>query len=457
MNISLEYTKDILLNHGGLIALTQLIQKVPPKPFIDFARLEHGSAHREYSNADIIKTMLAMLCMGFSAFEDVDQLRHSPLPGLALGMERLPSRETLRQRLDRMASHEHLLAALNAWSLELLRTYSKPSAVRGTKLIPVDFDVTLMDNSNSAKEGIAQTYKKDLYGYAPMMTYLGAEGYLLNQQFRPGNTHSNTAGTLDYILHSLQFARMLCPQATLLARFDSGNDAQENLYHMAQLPQVYFLVKHLNRGKNARAQEETLIQYVLDNQTAKEEVPGRGSRYFAEKPALVTWTDEHGQDQHASCRLILSVVEITHDLNEPGQPLLIPHRQIHLWRTNLPRNEYPPQAVIALYRDHATCEQFHSEYKSDLDLERMPSGKFATNALVARLGQLAYNLLRILGQRIMKNPLYKLKRPQVRIRIRKVILKLIYIPCQCLIKHRQWCIKLPRDNPMARILYELTG
>ncbi len=101
---------------------------------------------------------------------------------------------------------------------------------------------------------------------------------------------------------------------------------------------------------------------------------------------------------------------------EQGQPLLIPHRQIQLWRPNLPENEYPPQAVIALYRDHATCEQFHSEYKTDLDLERMPTDEFATNALVARLGQLAYNLLRILGQRIMKNPLYKLKRPQVRIR-----------------------------------------
>jgi len=45
--------------------------------------------------------------------------------------------------------------------------------------------------------------------------------------------------------------------------------------------------------------------------------------------------------------------------------------------------------VIALYRDHATCEQFHSEFKTDLDLERLPSGKFDTNDLVIAFAVLA--------------------------------------------------------------------
>jgi hypothetical protein len=33
--------------------------------------------------------------------------------------------------------------------------------------------------------------------------------------------------------------------------------------------------------------------------------------------------------------------------------------------------------VIELYRQHATSEQFHSEFKTDLDLERLPTGKFS--------------------------------------------------------------------------------
>ncbi len=31
-------------------------------------------------------------------------------------------------------------------------------------------------------------------------------------------------------------------------------------------------------------------------------------------------------------------------------------------------------------QDHDTSEQFHSEFKTDMNLERLPSGKFATNA-----------------------------------------------------------------------------
>ena len=34
-----------------------------------------------------------------------------------------------------------------------------------------------------------------------------------------------------------------------------------------------------------------------------------------------------------------------------------------------------------------------------LDLERLPSGKFATNALIMALGAFAYNILRLIGQR----------------------------------------------------------
>jgi len=52
---------------------------------------------------------------------------------------------------------------------------------------------------------------------------------------------------------------------------------------------------------------------------------------------------------------------------------------------------------MSLYCDHATSEQFHSEFKTDLDIERLPSGKFATNDLVMACATLSYNILRWIG------------------------------------------------------------
>ena len=49
--------------------------------------------------------------------------------------------------------------------------------------VPLDFDVTPFDNSKTFKEGVSRTYK-GYDGYAPMMSYIGAEGYLANTELR---------------------------------------------------------------------------------------------------------------------------------------------------------------------------------------------------------------------------------------------------------------------------------
>jgi len=58
--------------------------------------------------------------------------------------------------------------------------------------------------------------------------------------------------------------------------------------------------------------------------------------------------------------------------------------------------------VIELYHQHGTSEQFHSEIKTDMDMERLPAGSSPTNALVLSLGLVAYNVLRLCGQTALK-------------------------------------------------------
>ena len=55
--------------------------------------------------------------------------------------------------------------------------------------------------------------------------------------------------------------------------------------------------------------------------------------------------------------------------------------------------------MIRLYHEHGESEQYHSESKTDMDVERFPSGKFDTNELVLELTVLAYNILRVIGQK----------------------------------------------------------
>ena len=125
-----------------------------------------------------------------------------------------------------------------------------------------------------------------------MMTNIGSQGYLLNHQFRKGNTHSNCPGSLEYILQSLNFARRLCPGQKLLARFDSGNDSNKNIVGISNLKNTYFLIKHHLKGKNVHTSKKTLIQYVINNYSQKATLPDGTVRYFAEQPYMAGMYDD---------------------------------------------------------------------------------------------------------------------------------------------------------------------
>ena len=89
--------------------------------------------------------------------------------------------------------------------------------------------------------------------------------------------------------------------------------------------------------------------------------------------------------------------------------------------------ELPEKDVTRLYADRGTSEQFHAEIKSDMDMERLPSGKFATNALILTLGGLAYNILRAIGQLGLVSGETPVRHIAKRRRIKTVMQELMYL------------------------------
>ena len=136
------------------------------------------------------------------------------------------------------------------------------------------------------------------------------------------------------------------------------------------------------------------------------------------------------------------VFEVTYrTIAADGQHLLVPEIEAESWWTSL---KLPAKEVIGLYHSHGTSEQFHSEIKSDMDLERLPSGKFATNALILSLGMVAYNILRLVGQQALKEqrrlPVAErapMAKKVFRRRLRSVIQDLMYFSRnRCMISSR---------------------
>ena len=95
------------------------------------------------------------------------------------------------------------------------------------------------------------------------------------------------------------------------------------------------------------------------------------------------------RDYEYSVRRVIRVVERT--IDKKGQVLLTPEIELKGWWTSLSVSE---KDIVQLYVEHGASEQLYSEFKTDLDGERLPSGKFATHALVPSVSMLAYNVLR---------------------------------------------------------------
>jgi len=81
-----------------------------------------------------------------------------------------------------------------------------------------------------------------------------------------------------------------------------------------------------------------------------------------------------------------------------------------------------------------------------MDMERLPSGKFETNSLIMLLGQLAFNMLRIIGQKSLKTGLVKRKRKVKRIRLRKVLQDIMYLACHYMTKNNRPTLHLAKYN-----------
>jgi hypothetical protein len=141
-------------------------------------------------------------------------------------------------------------------------------------------------------------------------------------------------------------------------------------------------------------------------------------------------------------RRVMRVVE--RQIDRKGQLLIVPEIKLEGWWTNL---ALPDAQIIELYEDHGTSEQYHSEIKSDLDLERLPSGKFATNALILSLGALAYNILRTIGQIGLLGDKAPIRHRAKRRRIKTVIQELMYLAARLVRTGRRSKLLFSRHCP----------
>lgn len=434
MKFTIDSTTDQVQSTGGIVLAAKIAEKIG----FNFATNKSNS---QLVNPEILRILYGLFVQGRSSFEEIKLFRFDPFFKQAFDLKYVPAAETLRLYLEKIAeAKDYVLQKISECNVNLLnRATISPVEASGRKYIPVDVDVSPLDNSKSHKEGVSRTYKGH-DGFAPIFSYVGAEGYMFDTELREGKQHCQK-NTPEYLVRNMEIINKLHLEHPVLFRLDGGNDAASTIKVLAGSGH-FFLIKR-NIRKESR-------ESWLDTAKAEGEVISNNNRRTV-YTGIHTGRTPASDETLPEMDIVFKVIE--RYVDKDGTKLLFPEIEVETFWTNLFET---PEEVIELYHAHGTSEQFHSELKSDMGIERLPSGKFAVNSVILHIAMLAFNALRFIGQTALT---FKEDLPYehkvIRKRLRKVIDDLIRVGCKIVHHAHIWWIKLWDHDPWLPVFSRL--
>ena len=430
--LAMELTKEPLIGNAGLLAVGELLRISG----IDDVCTHRESANRLVAEKDILRSLCGLISIGKTGFDHIRQHKDDAYFSEALGIMRMPSEATLRHRFEAMSQDRRVHDALPGCSVRMLRKVDfKPQiiTVPGFVGVRIDTDATILDNSDTKKEGVERAYN-GISGYAPVCSFL-AGGLILGAALQPGSQHVLHEGALAYHEGVRQRVRKVVKHARLLWVDDAAFDDASLMASRIEARDS-FIVRHNLR----REQPEVLINLARQEGGAHSPRPGK---------VVYMGSTIRNRNGVGTIRLVYEVTERT---SKKGQTLLLPEYKVFSVWTDLAG--VSDADVLRLYRDRGTCEQYFAELKSELDLERLPSGKFSVNELYFQLGVQVNNVLRVMGEALLGTGIIGLKQATRR-RLRTILQGMMYL-CGRLVRHaRRTMVKVVSNGGFGDALVSL--
>jgi len=416
-NIILERGKEKISHFGGIAIVSSFIQNLNSFKNIN-KYIYLGSTNRNAIQADKIILSLCLLnCVSYRSFSNLDILCQDQ--AIQQILDTTFSSVTFRQKLDSMAKLGCIEEYIDNINVDTLKKADLLKVIiNGKDYYTLDIDVTPFCNDNCKKEGVEYTYKK-FVGFAPIMAYLG--GYALCFSLRPGSQHSEN-GAVEFLQRCINIINKIgIPLNKILVRVDSGHDDYKFLEKCIENGLKFIIKRNLrseNRDKifeNTKNSPTSTIEYneYLDIY--------HNIDYYTKNKKLINSGIKGSKN-------VVNIVKIFVKKIKDNMPLLQPEIEVQCWWTNLKTSA---ERITKLYCEHATSEQYHSEVKSEMNLERLPSSKFKTNSLILQIAAISFNVLKKMGDLYIKYGKDFFRNvTQDRPRIKTIIKNLCYRVCK---------------------------
>ena len=418
MNIlphSLSTTHELLTSRGGLLAIATLMQKLNLTDLID-KHFVLPKSNRGFNPSVFLNSLILMQHEGGIRLDDLKYLKKDAAITKLLGLKNIPQPDSVGDWLRRMG-----ISGVNAISLinkELCRI-----ALEGTKHVTLDIDASeIISNKRDAKK----TYKYN-QGYMPMIGHIAEINYVIETDFREGNTSPKTEN-----LEFIKKCQENLPQSVKIKylRIDCAG-YQKSIIQYCDEKEIHFAIRAM-MSKSIRTYintlDETQWEPIIkpdgcESTMCSHRTTHRISDYKEPFTLIIQRTPKSGQQQ-------LDLNEASDEVEENGYT----YRAIATSMDSTSDSE-----IIKWYGARAEkSENKIKELMLDFGGAHMPCGQFAANALYFSICTLSYNLFVMLRNHL-PDEFKKSRAKAVRLRVYGMAAKLI--------KHsRQFKLKLQKFN-----------
>lgn len=389
MGFELRFTDKEITAWGGMGVMKRMLDHLGFDSALVASGLPQPGSNRGYRPEQLITQFMLSVWCGANRFEHGEVTRHDPVLKRLFGFKRMANFKAVMRlfRKFTQSTNESVMDSLYNWMFSQL-------SIEG---ITLDLDSTVMTRYGT-QEGAVRGYNPARRGRAshhPLMAFVADTRMIANCWLRPGNSSSanNVQAFLSNTVHRLGGKHVS------LLRADSGFSDSAFLDHLDQ-QQMHHIIALRQNQPLQRALVSADGWWVLQDEQGEAVEGIELTRFMYQAP---TWTKPRwviGIRQHIEQRAAPKGKTLNLFADDPV---------IGKWRfsalvTDL---DLPATVIWRTYRGRADCENRIKELKYDFAADSFNLNDFWATEATLNTVMLAYNLMSLLRQVLLKTSAVK--------------------------------------------------
>ena len=389
MDFDLHFSDKEITAWGGMALMKRMLDHMGFGAALSASGLPQPGSNRGYCPEQLLTQFMLSVWCGANRFEHGEVTRHDPVLKRVFVFTRMANFKAVMRLFNKFtqSTNESVMDSLYRWMFGQI-------SIDG---ITLDLDSTVMTRYG-VQEGAARGYNPSKRGRAshhPLMAFVADTRMIANCWLRPGNSSSanNVQAFLDNTLHRLAGKRVS------LLRADSGFSDSSFLDHLDQQQIHHIIALRMNQPVQ-RALVDAGGWWALHDEEGKP-VEGIDLTRFAYQAS--TWSKPRwviGIRQHVGQRAAPKGKTLDLFADDP----VIGKYRYSALVTNL---DLSAVVIWRTYRGRADCENRIKELKYDFAAGSFNMKDFWATEATLNTVMLAYNLMSLLRQVLLKTSAVK--------------------------------------------------